>query len=190
MRSSASTWTGNRTSSASTKRHLPDKPHSPPKRGCSSLPSGFGVAVYSGQVGACFWTCVIGAFSDEEAEAFAEGIRRLGELTRSQDVVELDICHDIPLPKPMHRKLLADAVAAIPDTSHVVGHALVSNSTVAQGVMTAINWFVKPAFPEKVFRDPRSGLAWLSAQLPSVNPRRVLDAIVQDVPDFERLRWK
>ncbi|MCB9587335.1 MAG: hypothetical protein H6718_18185 [Polyangiaceae bacterium] len=148
------------------------------------------MAVYSGQVGACFWTCVMGAFSDDEAGQFAEGIRRLGALTRSQDIVVLDVCYDIPLPKPMHRKLIADAVEAIPDKSHVVGHALVSNSTVAQGVLTAINWFVKPVFPEKVFRDPSSGVAWLSAQLPSLSPRRILDAMAQDVPGFERLRWK
>ncbi|MCA9642366.1 MAG: hypothetical protein KC492_16810 [Myxococcales bacterium] len=148
------------------------------------------MALYSGQVGACFWTCVMGAFSDEEAAQFAEGILRLGALTRSQDIVVLDVCYDIPLPKPMHRKLIADAVEAIPDKSHVVGHALVSNSTVAQGVLTAINWFVKPVFPEKVFRDPSSGVAWLSAQLPSLSPRRILDAMAQDVPGFERLRWK
>lgn len=148
------------------------------------------VALYSGRVGTCFWTCAIGAFSDEEADAFAAGIHRMGALTRSEDIVVLDICYDIPLPKPMHRKLIADAVESIPDKSHVIGHALVSNSSVAQGVLTAINWFVKPVFPEKVFRDPDAGLAWLSAQLPSVSPRRVTQAIAQEVPGFDRLRWK
>ncbi|MEZ4231044.1 MAG: hypothetical protein R3B89_17850 [Polyangiaceae bacterium] len=131
-----------------------------------------------------------GGFSDVDARDFAEGIRRMGALTRENDIVVLDVCYDIPLPKPMHRKLIADAVESIPDKSHVAGHALVSNSTVAQGVLTAINWFVKPDFPEKVFGDPAAALAWLNAQLPSLSPRRVLDAISRDVPEFDRLRWK
>ncbi len=148
------------------------------------------MTLYSGRVGVCFWTCVVGAFNDREAEEFAAGIHRMGTLTRDEDIVVLDICYDLPLPTPMHRKLIADAVEAIPDKSHVMGHALVSNSSVAQGVLTAINWFVKPVFPEKVFGDPQSGVAWLSAQLPSVSPRRVLETIGQAVPGFERMRWK
>lgn len=143
---------------------------------------------WSGRVGLCFWTCIQGEIRDADVEAFVRGIQRIGESSLPELVV-LDITHDISRPKPLHRKQITDAIQALPNKERIRGHAVVANSSVARGVLTIVNWFVKPVFPEKVFKHPGMALAWLKQHEVTLDPERVLEDVRLHVEGFDSLRW-
>lgn len=52
-----------------------------------------------------------------------------------------------------------------PLSRHVAGFAIVAQSAVEYGVLTAIRWLVRPAYPERTFRLLGDAEAWVVAQL-------------------------
>jgi hypothetical protein len=146
------------------------------------------VGHWSGRVGRCYWSCVVGRIDEETLNAFVRGIERIGE-SNLGDLVVLDLAHGIDRPKPLHRQRITEAVQKLPNKAHIRGHAVVANSSVARGVLTVVNWFVKPEFPEKVFRMPELALGWLKQHDSTLDPQRVLDDVRLRVPDYEKLRW-
>ncbi len=145
-------------------------------------------AYWSGQVGSCYWSCVIGPFEDADIEAFVAGIHRIGE-SRLNDLTILDVTYDIGLPKPTARRQIAEAVAAQPNMHRVRAHAVVCNSPIARAVVTTVNWFVRPQWPEAMFSHPRDATRWMNQHLPSTSEREVLEQIAATVPRFTSLRW-
>ena len=143
---------------------------------------------WSGRVGRCYWSCVVGSVDEQTVDAFVRGIQRIGESHLSELVV-LDLANSIDRPKPSDRQRITEAVHAIPNKERIRGHALVANSSVARGVLTIVNWFVKPQFPEKVSRMPELGLGWLKQQDSTLDPERVLEDIRQTVDGYQKLKW-
>lgn len=147
-----------------------------------------GMSFHCGELPGVSWACVVGEASDETLEAFVAQLERVGRRSLPGHVV-LDLMHDVPLPNPLQRQRLTEAVQKVTARGGVGGHALVTNSTIARGVLSAINWFVRPAFPERTFREPKAAVAWLC----SLNPKLDGDALLADIerhaPPFRALRW-
>ena len=106
-------------------------------------------------------------------------------------LVMIDIAYEVSLPTALQRKQIADAVKETIASSGVgiEAHALVTSSTVARAALTAINWFVAPEFPERVFGDVPSALSWCRERSPRVDPEALLGEVRRAVPGFDGLRW-
>ncbi|MFT3776213.1 MAG: hypothetical protein QM820_63525 [Minicystis sp.] len=102
----------------------------------------------------------------------------------------LDLVHGITAPNATQRKAVATAVAEVPRKERILGHAVVTNSAIARGVLIATNWLVTSRpFPEKVFDEPRAALEWLRSRDPAVSLDAVLATVAKEVPTFTSLRW-
>jgi hypothetical protein len=139
-----------------------------------------------GETGLCRWSCVRGELGPGDIATFVGHIRG----TRARPgLVMVDIAHDITAPRAAERRDIADAVRdCLAGTTGIAGHVLVSNSAVARGVLTAINWVVKTPFPEHVASSPEAGLAWAKQQSPELDVDATLQAIARQVPWFATLR--
>lgn len=149
------------------------------------------VTFFSGAVGLCRWSLTHGRLSADDLAGYLANVNRLADLGGKPHVV-LDIAHDISLPTPVQRKTIADAVQALPLGSKrlIAGHAVVVNSAIGRGVLTAINWFVSERpFAERVFASPDKALLWLAERLPETSPGLVLADIGRQAPHFRSFTW-
>jgi len=140
-----------------------------------------------GETGLCRWMCGSGTIAPGEVDIFVAHIRG----TRPRPgLVMVDLVHDISTPSAADRRHIAEAVRTVLSTSpDIAGHALISNSAVARGVMTAINWVAKTPFPEGTFSTPADGLAWAAQRSPTIDPAAMLAVLHEQVPGFASLRW-
>lgn len=143
---------------------------------------------HSGRVGVCGWCCMVGTLTDADVDGFVGHIQDFGSRLVTGALV-LDIAHDISLPTALQRKRIIDAVDSIPSKDRLGGHAVVTNSSVAGGVLKVVNWFVKTSFPEKVFDSPADGIAWLAEMNPRLDVKALREALHANVPGFGALRW-
>lgn len=148
------------------------------------------MAFFGGEVdGICRWSVTIGKVGDAEVDAFVDNVHAIADATTPGYVV-LDIVHGISMPTPLQRQRVAEAVtAATKKTRVLTAHALATNSAAARGVLTAVNWFVRRSFEEKVFAAPRDALSWLATVSDKVDPEAVVAEIQREVPAFGALRW-
>lgn len=106
---------------------------------------------------------------------------------RGQLVV--DFLHDVPMPTPLQRRRLVDVLKSSDKLHLVAGHALVVNSTFGRGLLTAINWVVRPPFEEQLFAAPEPALRWLEQQNPAFDSRQLLQDVRRASPEFKSLKW-
>ncbi len=141
----------------------------------------------AGESGLCRWMCGSGTIAPGDVDGFVAHIRA----TRPRrGLVMIDFVHSISTPSAADRRLIAEAVREVLSSSpDIAGHALVSNSSVARGVMTAINWMAKTPFPESTFATPALGLAWAAQLSPTIDPGAILADLHEQVPGFASLRW-
>ena len=145
--------------------------------------------LHIGREGPCAWTLGLGSFDDADVHRFVANLRALAVPPVSPHLLVLDILHGVPMPTAVQRKLIVGALRDSPALEKARAHALVSNSPVGRGVLTAINWVVQPKFDEAVFSKPSDALAWLSARSDRLDGARVLRAIRDACPAFDGLRW-
>jgi len=140
-----------------------------------------------GETGLIRWSCVRGDLGPDDIDAFVGHLRG----TRSRPgLIMFDITHDISPPTAPERRDIADAVRdTLASTSGIAGHVVVSNSAVARGVLTAINWMVKTPFPEHVASSPTAGLVWAKQQSPELDVDAFQEAVAHEVPWYAALRW-
>lgn len=142
----------------------------------------------SGDVGVCRWAFFRGATTDAMVDQLVAHIRA----SRPREgTVLIDIAYDITLPSALQRTRIAESVKdALGSHRRLIsGHAVVTNSAVTRATMTAINWLVRPQFPEQIFSDPTSGLTWLKQLSPTVDLDATQAAIRAAVPGFSGLSW-
>ncbi len=63
------------------------------------------------------------------------------------------------------RKRVAQRLEAIAQEGEVVATAFIASSSLARGVITALNWLFTPPFPSKVFTGSAAGEAWARERL-------------------------
>lgn len=66
---------------------------------------------------------------------------------------------------------------------------VVVTSTVGRGLLTAINWVVRPGFDEKVFSNPQEALPWLVQRNSAFDPDRFMQTLRAAVPELDTLQW-
>lgn len=146
------------------------------------------MTVHAGIHGVCHWCVAQGQLTDADVERFEAHVRMIAGSLQSGRVV-LEIVHSVSLPNPMQRKRLVEAVQSVPSRHLLRGHAVVTNTAIARGVLQVVNWFVAPDFPESVFSNPGDGVAWLVEQSSDVDGAALIAHIAENTPGFEQLRW-
>lgn len=146
------------------------------------------MTVYSGHVGPCAWSVVQGALDDETIEGFLSYLRGVADDAAPGQLV-LDMCHDLPMPTPVQRRRIIEVLNGSKKLDLVAGHALVVNSTIGRGLLTAINWVVTPRFEEKLFARPDQAFEWLAERNPAFDADALLAAVRAAHPGFDQLRW-
>lgn len=140
-----------------------------------------------GETGLARWSCGRGTVSPGDVDVF---VRHIRETRPRPGLVMVDLMHDISTPSASERRQIADAVRdTLTGIKIIAGHVVVTNSPVARGVLTAVNWIVKTPFPETTSSTPAAGLAWARAQSPALDVDAVLAEINAQVPWWSGLRW-
>ena len=142
--------------------------------------------LHSGVFSSCSWAVLTGRIHDDDVAGFVRHIHGID--ARRTNALVLDIAHSVSLPNPMQRKQIVDAVGSIDDKERILGHAVVTNTAIARGVLQVVNWFVTPVFPEQVFRSPTEAVAWLATRA-DIDGDGLLGELDRSVPGFGRLRW-
>lgn len=146
------------------------------------------MTLHTGEAGPCVWSLIQHDLDDETLEGFLAYLGRLATDAVPGQLV-LDMCFDIPMPTPVQRRRIVGVLESSPKLEYVAGHALVINSTVGRGLLTAINWVVSPPFDEKVFGRPEEAFEWLAQRNPAFDAEQLLRSVRAAHPDFDRLRW-
>lgn len=131
---------------------------------------------------------MLGRFSDSDVEGFLSHLRDAVAHLEAGDLI-LDITHDVPMPTAVQRKRITEIIGGASRTDRLAGHALVVNSPVGRGALTAINWVVRPRFDEKIFGDPKDAVAWLAERNPALDAQALLGELARAVPALASLRW-
>ena len=108
-------------------------------------------------------------------------IARPPSLTMSAHSPMLTVTFEAIPPNASERKLLADMLRS-GDADRVSAHAMVTDSALVRGVMTALDWVVKKPFKESAFADAREAVRWLATFTPELHVTEVVLAISAAVP--------
>lgn len=144
----------------------------------------------TGKIGVCYWTLIVGTSDDVEFFRYLDFIRNvLGQSMDPNDVV-LTMMFDMPLPNAVKRRALASAIEDGKKTGQPLPHAVVTNSKIGRGIMSAINWMQKPVAPEGFFAAPEPAFTWLRGYNPQVSAEQIAQEIEAKAPGFQALRWQ
>lgn len=114
--------------------------------------------------GNCVWSVMDGPIIQSEWDAYVANLRRAVKLGVGYCDTVFNIVGKKSIPNAAQRKQVADLFAEFADVIAMVkGHAVVTDSKLALGVMTALGWVVKKPFKEKVFSDPNQAMDWLES---------------------------
>jgi len=88
-------------------------------------------------------------------------------MQREEDFGMINDVRDAPVPTALQRSLIVEMYEAHIKLvqRHWKGTAIIGNSRVVVGVLTALNWLMPPPHPAKVFSDFEEGEAWVRARL-------------------------
>lgn len=142
----------------------------------------------TGRVGNCFWAFNAGTVFPEDHQRLLEQVRLFCAAAAPRTTV-LHMLHDAPRPSAVERQELGAALNAAPSLTHVLGHALVTNSALTRGALTAINWLLKAPIPQTTFATPDAGMEWLASLDPSLDVQALKAAILLACPESTRVIW-
>ncbi len=146
------------------------------------------VTIHTGRAGPCAWSVIQGDLDEETLEGFLAHLRDVAEHVVPGQLV-LDMCHDLSMPTPVQRQRIVEVLNGLPVLDQIGGHALVINSTIGRGLLTAINWVVTPRWEEKLFGSPQEAFGWLEEQNSEFDADALLRSVRATHPDFDQLRW-
>jgi hypothetical protein len=131
----------------------------------------------------CRWSYLTGEPFDEQL--WRQYIQTCFELSQqlSARATMLTLGLSGALPPPSARRELARHLKQL-DAKLLMfaGSAMVFDSALARGSLTAINWIVKKPYPEKVFADVNAALTWLSSLRAEFDAEAVWSSIESSVP--------
>ena len=89
-------------------------------------------------------------------------------------------------PTAAQRKQLADFMKThAKDMDAITGSAMVLDSALARGALTALNWLFRKPFPEKVFSSADPALEWLREKDSEIDSAALWAGLKAAVPDGE-----
>lgn len=122
--------------------------------------------IWFGREGDVFWAYVHGDFTDEAFAGYLAALQAAFAPTDRPSAM-FTVAHSPRMPSASHRKALAE-LAESELGPRLQRHAIVSNSAIAQGVVTALSWLSRKPYEEKIFRTPTDAIAWLRERHPHV----------------------
>jgi len=134
---------------------------------------------WSGRVGNCLWSYAHDKASTSDWESYLAAHRR-ALTTAPRPTTMLTVVYQASPPNAGERKMLADMVRGSADA--ILAHAMVADTAIARGVLTALDWLVKKPFKESVFSDVREGVRWLTTFTPELRVTEIVLAIAAAVP--------
>jgi hypothetical protein len=141
--------------------------------------------IWVGAHGGVCWAYFHGDFSADEFQRYVEKVQA-SMAQPSFAGAMLTVAHSPKMPSATQRKQLTDLVTT-GAAEKLKRHAIVSDSVVARGVVTAMNWVARKPFEERIFATPEAAIAWLREQIPDVSAS-LWEAIVEEVEPARR--WK
>lgn len=117
-------------------------------------------------------------------------MQAMGVEGRRAEVV-LTVLNGAPMPSVTRRRRLTETISSAQANGGYLfaGHAVVTNNSVTRGLLTALNWVVKPKYDERVFKAPAPALEWLTPRCPALQPSAVVADLNRANPEFDFLRW-
>lgn len=105
--------------------------------------------------------------ADPEIDSFFVLINRYLE-RRTRFGIVFDV-RGMPLLNALQRKKFADYITAKSGAlkQFIAGQAVIVNSNLEAGIVTAVLWVAPTPFPTKVFNDYGDGEEWVKKQLPA-----------------------
>lgn len=146
------------------------------------------MAIYTGETGPCRWSLIHGDIGEAELTGFLAYLRDLAANVRNKQLV-LDMTFETPMPNAVQRRQITEILQSSPDLHIVAGHALVMTTTLGRGLLTAINWVVRPPFAEQVFSEPEAAMSWLHSRNGALEVGALRRDIRRACPEFDKLRW-
>jgi len=97
--------------------------------------------------------------------------------TRGETYTVINDVRHAPAPSAAQRKLVADHMERLRPitTRFCAGTAMVFESTLMRGIMTAIFWMSKPDYPTKVCATVDEAMGWCEVQLGREQHRRAVE---------------
>ncbi len=138
------------------------------------------MAFWTGRVGACYWSHHQGAHDSASWSAFLADVK--GFLTFSEGSVSMITFAQQASPiNAAQRQGLAE-LAKLEIARKLTFHAFVAHSRAVQLTLTALDWLVRKHYQEKAFVEPTQALEWLTANVPDLDPRAIVESLAQGVP--------
>ena len=146
------------------------------------------MTLYAGFRMGCHWQVLVGPADEASWTQLIDRLIGLEAVVEPGDIV-LDLWFDAGMPSSKNRARFTSEFTRSVITQRVQAHALVTNSTLSRGVLTAINWVIKRPFQERVFAQPADGLAWIGSLKPDLDIGALRRDIEMAVPGFTSLHW-
>lgn len=141
----------------------------------------------TGRTSACWWVWVEGQVTPEIHARIVATIQEWAASPAPSCM--LFVARDTNTPTPQERRELAETILSARRRDHLRGFALVTDSPIVRGALTAVGWIVGPSMPYAAFATPADALAWLRKQHAAVDTTAVRDEIRRAVPSAHVLRW-
>ena len=136
---------------------------------------------WMGRVGRLWWFYFTGPCTDETWRQYLDMVKRMVDTGMESTLV--CFAHLAAAPSPVQRKQMAEFIEANRvGLERLDRFALVIDSVVHRGAITAISWLVKKPFEERVFNSPISAVKWLTEGHPELDPEVVRASIAAQVP--------
>ena len=141
----------------------------------------------TGRTSGCWWLWVEGQVTPEIHARIVATIQEWASSTTPSCM--LFVARDTNSPTPQQRRELAEAVLSARRRDHLRGFALVTDSPIIRGALTAVGWIVGPTMPYAAFATPADALVWLREHHDAVDPGAVRDEVRRAIPTAHALRW-
>jgi hypothetical protein len=131
--------------------------------------------IWWNQVPGCFWGYGSGDFTTEEYNRF------LDDYSRMEKGAHFFIDYNMkPLTAAQRGQMGTMLKEKVGD--RLISFAMVSDSTVMRGIVTAVTWLFPPSYDMTIVKDPDAGLAWLSKAYPEFSSQQVRDDMLRKIP--------
>ena len=131
---------------------------------------------YQGRVGKHWWMLID---TDFTADDWASMIKTLEADT---NVTQLVIVLDLKInnaPNAIQRSVLSEAGKRL---RNLKANAILTNSSVVSGILTAQNWFISKRYQEKSFTAADKAITWLNTFTPGFDHQEVLADVLKTAP--------
>ncbi len=117
------------------------------------------------------------ALSDLEFKAYLAWVEKYVTCHGETYAIVNDVRY-APAPSAAQRRLVAEQMERLKLVTkrHCAGNAMVFQSQLMRGIMTAIFWMAQPDYPTKVFATVDQAIAWCEVQLGREQHRRAVEA--------------